>query len=161
MRRLILPVIVALALAPTCVQAQLDSPTSPHAVLQLADRQDWLVRVTSSSGATIEGGVQELDADAVRLDGGRIALSDVARVDRGEQVGEGARTGAIAGGIIVATVFLVTAYAISDDSEFDVEDSGPLAVAGIVAGAILGGLIGADLDPARTEWQQLWPVGGW
>ena len=80
-------VVAALALLPSGAQAQLERPTTPSAVFQLADRQDWLLRVTSTSGAVVEGTVQSVSDDAVDLEGGRVAIASVARIERGDAVG--------------------------------------------------------------------------
>ena len=157
----LLAALVLLAAMPVTAQAQVDVPTSPYAVFQMAERQGWTLRVTSNSGATVEGEVVALDQEAVDIGAQRIALADVARVDRGHRVGGGARYGMVAGAVLVATAFIVTTYVISDESDFDVSDTAPLAIAGFISGGILGGLLGSELDPGRTEWRLLWPAAAW
>ena len=152
-----LTIALVLLLLPTALSAQIDVPTSPHAVFQMAERQDWVLRVTTGNGATVEGRVREVSADGVRLEGGRVRHGDVTRIERGERAGGGGVRGALIGGVVGGVAFSLLMFALPG------EEIGDLALVGIPAigaglGALIGGLIGAAIDPAETEWRAVWPA---
>lgn len=131
---------------------------SALAAFERSARDGDLVRVTTSAGLSFEGHVAEVGADAVLVDAARVPLVDVVRIERGDPSAGGARAGMLGGAVILGTLFVVVSYAVSDDPDFEVSAAGPIALAGIVAGGILGGLVGAELDPPRVDWREIWPV---
>lgn len=154
---------LAVALVATLVaqpaRAQLDTRT-PNSVLERAKREDWVVRATQRDGQLIVGRVLGLSDVDVRLDSVHVSIEDIARIERSERVGEGGRTGMVAGAVILGTSFVVLSYYLFGEDGFDATGAGLMAAAGVVSGAILGGLIGGDLDPTREEWRHVWP-GEW
>lgn len=148
--------IAALLMVPPAAAAQLDRPTSPHAVFEMAERQDWVLRVTAVDGSTVEGRVREVDEASVRLEGGRVQLADAARVERGERVGGGGRRGAILGAIGGGLAFAALLFTIPGGV-----GDGALLIPAIGAGlgAVVGGLMGAAFDPSEMEWRTVWPAG--
>jgi hypothetical protein len=158
--------LLALLCGPTPAQAQRDTPSSPLAVFELADRQDWLLRTTLEDGGVVSGRVRDIDGTVVRLEGGRFDVADVASVERGERTGGGGTTGAWvgAGAITAGLILLVLAGGVppigdGPDGILETVAALGLAIASIAAiGAVVGGMIGAAMSPSETEWQPLWPA---
>lgn len=150
--------VLALFIAVPGSAAAQQPAASALSVFERAAGEEQLLRVTTSAGLSFEGRVRAVDAQAAQIDSVRVPLTDVVRIERGEAVGSGGRAGMLAGAVIVGTMFVVLSYTISDDPDFDVSTAGPIALAGVVTGAILGGLVGGELDPPRVDWREIWPV---
>ena len=154
-----LPLFLATVLIPTGAVAQVAVPTSPYEVFRLADRQGWVLRVTAADGSHLDGRVREVGPETVRLERGRVRLAEVRLVERGERIGGGGRTGMWLGGAAgVGLLLLLLSQAPIENGE----GSGAgalLAIGGAFGvGAVVGGLIGAGLDPGETEWRTIWPA---
>ena len=153
----VLPVLL-LALLATPARAQLDTPTSPLPVFQLAERHDWMLRVLLDDGGIVQGRVREIAGDVIRLDGARFAAADVDAVARRVRHRGSALEGAIVGGVALGTL---TLWLLSDDSGDESVDWALTAavVGGAAVGAVIGGIAGARVDPAETDWLPVWPAG--
>lgn len=149
--------VLLLALLPGAAGAQLDTPTSPLPVFQLAERHDWLLRVTLEDGGVVEGRVREITDDAVRLEDGAFAVANVDGVARRVRDRGGALEGALVGGLALGS--LGWWLFVDDGSETDDDWTPYLAAAGGAAiGAIVGAVIGARVDPSTSEWLPVWPA---
>ena len=147
--------ICALVVVAGAAPLQAQSPTSPTAVFEMADRQDWLLRVELENGQVVEGRVRDIQPDEVRLEGGRFRTADVIVIERGRREGSGAMRGALIGaGVGVASMVLLL-NAVPDAGD----DVGLIVAGGAFVGGVIGGVIGATFDPSETEWQPLWPAG--
>ena len=135
------------------------APFSPLAVFQMAERQEWLVRVWSAGGGSVVGRVLEADGASVRLEGGVVRLSDVTLVERGEPKASGAIRGAVIGGALLGGLAALLLYVVPIDGAEDMDEGEVLAgvSAGAGLGAIIGGLLGAAISPAATDWAPIWP----
>ena len=151
------PISVAVLLGTAAPAAgQLDTPTSPLPVFELADRHDWVLRVALLSGEIVTGRVVELSTTQVRLDEATFAVRDVSAVQRAVHSGAGARNGAIIGAF---TLGALAYFIVTNTSDDDGDDETLLVTAAAAgAGAIIGALLGRWQDPAKTEWISLWPA---
>ncbi|HEX6589754.1 MAG TPA: hypothetical protein VF039_12080 [Longimicrobiales bacterium] len=148
--------LVCIALVPAEGRAQLDTPTSPLPVFQLAERHDWTLRVSLEDGSVVEGRVRQIDGDAIRLDDARFAAADVDAVDRRVRHRGAVLEGALAGGLALGAVAWLLFADGSDDDDVQWAASAA-ALGGAAIGALVGGLIGARVDPPANEWLPLWP----
>lgn len=149
--------LLAMFASATPVRAQLDTPTSPLPVFEMADRQDWVLRTTLADGTVVTGRVRDIDGTSVRLEGGRFDVADVVTIDRGERSGRGGAAGLGVGAAIVGFgVLLVAALGLTPDDD----DGLFLALVGLVGvAAVIGGLLTAAMNPSETEWLPVWPAG--
>jgi hypothetical protein len=145
-------------LVPSALAGQNDSPTSPLPVFELAERQEWVLRVTLARGGTVEGRVTEIVQDRIRLDGATFRAPDVAYVARRISTTGAARRGSIIGGFAGGAIaFFTLTYLTDDDTDESTIIAGTLGGAAI--GALLGAFIGSRVDRGHTEWLGLWPAG--
>ena len=161
-RRLVAAILLLTSFAaPGPANAQEEAHTSSLPVFEMADRQDWVLRVGLSNGTVVEGRVRDIDGTSVRLEGGRFDVADVETIERAERRSGGSGEGATVGAVLLAVGTLLFAF----DGGFG---SGGTSVPGVflllgmiaAIGAVVGGVMGAALEPSETEWLPVWPGAG-
>ena len=152
--------LLALFVPATAARAQLDTPTSPLPLFQMADRHDWVVRTTLADGSIVEGRVRDIDGTSIRLEGGRFDVADVTAVDRAARSGRDEDGGLGIGGaaVVLGVLLLAAAHGLTADSDAD-ENGIALVLVSIVAlVGVIGGLVAAVVNYSEAEWIPVWPA---
>ena len=151
---------LALFAPATPVHAQLDTPTSPLPLFEMADRQDWVLRTTLADGHMVEGRVRDIDGTSIRLEGGRFDVADVASIDRAAHTSGAGSGGPGPGGVavILGVLGLAAVHGLSADSDAHVNGIAIVLISIVAVAGVIGGLVAAVVNDTPTEWVPVWPA---